>query len=241
VATVFTNGVSAGFYDGPGYTIGLGCQLQVTGACWVLLCDLSDGGPQSPPTGAAESAGTITIGGTSPEFSLAFTASTMQYAAVPAVPTDRLIFAGGDTITFTASGAAVVAFSDRLVAPGPLSVTSPALTNDALSIDTSKDLVFSWSGTSVGMLHFNVRTATAVASSFVSCQFDAAALTGTIPAALLQKLYKTGADTTGTLTTDNSNTKEVPAGDHLVHLAIGSIATTNDGKTPYTSSKVTVF
>jgi hypothetical protein len=240
MANVYSNGVSAGFFDGPGSTLGSNCQLQVMGDCWVLLCDLTDGGQQTP-TGAAESAGTITIGGTAPEFSLAFDPSTMKYAAAPPVPTDRPIFAGGETITFSASGAGVVAFSDRLVAPAPLVVTSPVLTSNALSVDASKDLIFGWSGSSAGMLHFNLRTATIVASSLVSCQFEASALTGTIPAAMLQKLQKTGASTTGTLTTDHSNAKEVPAGDHLVHLAVGSIATTSDGKTPYTSSQITVF
>lgn len=169
----------------------------------------------------------------------------MKYGAVPTVPNDKLIFAGGNSITFAAAGGDVIAFADTVVAPTPLRVTSPALPS-GLSIDTSKDLVFDWTGSSVGMVAFNVRTTTStfgtpLGSSFVSCQFDTSALTGTIPTALLQKLRKTDAITTATLATDLSNTKEVVAGDHRVHLAVGSVVTKADGKTPYTAGQVTIF
>ncbi|HWZ90922.1 MAG TPA: hypothetical protein VNW92_18805 [Polyangiaceae bacterium] len=245
-ATVFNNFVSAGFNDGPGSTFPKGCERQVVGKCGVVLCDFTNGGDQLPAPGAAVSAGTITIGGTAPTFSVAYDAGTQLYGTTPAVPKDRLLFAGGETITFAAAGADVPAFSASLVAPAPLTVTSPALPSGGFSLDTSKDLVFEWTGTSTGLLTFNVRTvtvngATAVASTFVSCQFETSALTGTIPTALLQKLQKTDASTTGALSTDLSNTKEVPAGDFMVHLAVGSLATQADGKLPYTAAQVTIL
>jgi hypothetical protein len=236
VATVFNNAVGAAFVDGPGTTLPKGCSRQVVGKCATLLCDFTNGGSQTTPTGAPSSAGRITIGGTATAFTLDYDATLMKYAAVPQVPTDHLIFAGGSTITFAAAGQDVPAFADSLVAPTPITVTSPAL---PLSIDTSKDLVFDWTGSSAGMIAFNVRTATSnsgttVSSTMVSCQFQASALTGTIPGAILRQLQKTDATTTATLTTDLSSTKEAPAGDYLVHLAVGSLATKADGKTPYT-------
>jgi hypothetical protein len=246
VATVFANSVSAGFFDGPGNSYALGCQREVVGACSVLLCDFTNGGAATPPTGPATSAGTIAVGGTSPTFSVAYDAVTLQYGAVPAVPTDKLLFGGGDTITFTAAGGDVPAFAASVLAPAPITVTSPVLPGDALSIDSSKDLVFAWTGSSVGRIAFNVRTTTSsatttVSSSFVSCQFDVSTLTGTLPTALLQKLRKTDAATTATLGTDLSNTREVVAGDYSVHLAVGSVATKADGKTQYAAGKVTIL
>jgi hypothetical protein len=85
-----------------------------------------------------------------------------------------------------------------------------------------------------------VNAATAIATSFVSCQFDASALKGTIPTALLQKLDKTDATTTAILATDLSSTRELVAGDYSIHLAVGSLATQADGKTPYKTSQVTI-
>ncbi len=137
---------------------------EVVGACSVLLCDFTDGGNQEPPTGAPESAGAITIGGTTPTFSLTYDPGTMQYGSVAAVPTDAPLFAGGNAITFTAAGADVTGFADMLVAPAPLVVKSPVLTS-AFSIDTSRDLVFEWTGSSVGKVAFNVITTTSSAAT----------------------------------------------------------------------------
>jgi len=246
VPTVFTNSLGASFFDGPGYSYFKGCQHQVIGACQIQLCDFANGGDQMPPPGPVASAGTLTVGGTTPTFSLEYNAGTMLYGAVPAVPTDKLLFKGGDTITFAAAGGDVPAFSDSLVAPTQLMVNAPAIAGGALSIDASKDLVFAWSGSSVGAISFNIRTTTAgdaspLAFSFVSCWFAASALTGTIPAAQLKKLTKTDATTTALIGTDLSNTKEAIAGDYQVHLAVGGLATTADGKTPFASTQVTIF
>jgi len=244
--TVFTNSLSAGFNDGPGNTYGKGCQLEFTGACFTLICDLTDGGDQAPPPGAAQSAGNITIGGTVPTFSVAYDPGTMVYNAMPAVPKDKLIFAGGDTITFAAAGADVPAFAASIVAPTSLVATSPVLPSGTFSIETSKDLVFTWTGSSAGGVNFNVRSTTksagtTVSGGIVSCRFEPTALTGTIPAGLLQKLRKTDATTTAALTTDLSNTKEVVAGDHMVLLAVGSVITKADGKTPYKADLITLL
>jgi hypothetical protein len=245
VAGVFLNSVFVGFADGPGSSFTTGCERQVVGACQILLCDYSDGGGTTPPPGAPESAGTVTIGGTTPAFSLDYDAGTKKYVAAPAVPTDQLLFAGGETITFTGAGRDVPAFASTLVAPAPIGVTAPSLAS-GLSIDTGKDLTFSWTGSSAGKIAFNIRTttssaATTTANSFVSCQFDASAPSGTIPTALLQNLTKTDATTTAILTTDHSNAKEIVAGDYSIHLAVGSIATQSDGKTPYKTDQVTIF
>ncbi len=245
VVTVFANSVGAGFFDGPGNWFQKGCQREVVGACWVMLCDYTDGGAEAPPTGAVVSAGAITVGGTTPTFSLTYDMGTMKYGAVPAVPTDKPLYAGGTTVTFAAAGGEVPAFSDSLVTPTPFAITSPSLAGGTLSIDASKDLVFSWSGAAAGILALNIRTTTTsaaaiVAVSFVSCQFKASAQTATIPTAQLQKLTKTGGTTTALIGTDLSSTKEIVAGGYMVHLAVGGVASKVDG-TPYASSQVTIF
>jgi hypothetical protein len=245
VAGVSSNYAGAGFNAGPGNWFAKGCSREVSGACTVVLCDLTNGGNQVPPPGAVRSAGTITIGGTTPAFSLTYDAVTAQYAVVPVVFVDHLLFAGGETIAFSAAGADVPAFNATLVAPSQLTITSPALPAGVFSIDTSKELVFVWTGDSVGKVTFNIVTttssaATAVASSFVSCRFDASALTGTVPVAMLQKLTKTDAATTARLGTDHSNTTEVLAGDYSIHLAVGSAINGTDGKTTYATSQVAI-
>jgi hypothetical protein len=245
VVTVFANSVSAGFFDGPGYWFQQGCRREVAGACSVLLCDYADGGAATPPTGPIVSAGPITVGGTTPSFSLTYDMSTMKYGAAPAVPTDKPLYADGATVTFAAAGAEVPAFSDSLVTPTTFAITSPSLAGGTLSIDTSKDLVFTWSGAAAGNLALNIRTTTtsagvAAAVSFVSCQFKASARTATIPTSQLQKLTKTGGNTTAIIGTDLSSTKEIVAGGYMIHLAVGGVATKVDG-TPYASSQVTIF
>jgi hypothetical protein len=246
VAAVFSNSAGAGFNDGPGNWFENGCKRDVSGACTLVLCDLTNGGNQRPPPGAVQSAGTLTIGGTTPAFSLTYDTVTAQYAVVPAVPSDHLLFTGGETITFSAAGADVPAFTATLVAPAQLTITSPALPVGAFAIDTSKDLVFVWTGASVGKVTFNIgttttSTATAVARSLLSCRFDASALTGTIPIATLRKLPKTDAATTARLGTDHSNTTEILAGDYSIALAVGSAINGTDGKTIYTTSQVTIL
>lgn len=91
-------------------------------------------------------------------------------------------------------------FAENLVAPTPVTLTAPLLPAGALTVDAEKDLVFAWTGASAGKIAFNLRTVTSssvttTAGSFVSCQFDASALTGTIPTALLTMLDKTDATT----------------------------------------------
>ncbi len=243
--SVFTSSAGAGFYDGPGNTYANGCRREVTGACSVLQCNFTDGGAETPAPGAPQSAGTVTIDGTTPAFVFDYDAASGRYLPSPAVPADRLLFAGGDMLTFAASGDTVPAFSDSLVAPAPLVVTAPSLAGGVLSIDTSRDFLFTWEGASAGQLSFNVRSATSASgmvfeSTFVSCQFSASALSGAIPSTLLRRLAKTGASTTATLGTDLSNAKEVVAGDYDVHLAVGSYATTGDGTTPYATTQVTI-
>ena len=212
----------------------------------MLSCTFTDGGAEVPAPGMPQSAGTVRIGGTAPEFTLTYDRASQKYAPVPAVPTDQALFEGGDTVTFSAAGDVAPAFKASLVAPTSVSVTTPALAAGALSIDTNRDLTFAWTGSSAGELSFNVRSQTSgagavLASTLVSCRFPASGGTGTIPSALLQRLAKTDATTAATLTTDLSSAREVVVGDYDIHLAVGSVATTADGKTTYAASKVTIF
>lgn len=246
VAAVFSNYAYAGFNAGPGTWFAKGCTREVSGACTVVLCDLTNGGDQRPSPGATKSAGTVTIGGTNPAFSLAYDTVTAQYTIAPAVPNDHLLFAGGETVSFSAAGADVPAFAATLLAPSQLTITSPALPAGAFAIDRTTDLVFVWTGNSVGEVSVNIVTttisaATTVADSSVGCRFDASALTGTVPAAMLRKLMKTDAATTARLSTDHSTTREVLAGDYGIHLAVGSAINGTDGKTIYGTNQVTIF
>ena len=245
VSGFFVDSVSATFFDGPGYSNGKGCKLEVAGACTTIVCDFTNGGDVAPPPGAFQSAGAITITGTTPPFALDFDGGMMQYLVTPKVPNDKLLFAGGDLITVTAAGGDVPAFSGSVVAPTPLTVTSPTL--GGVTVDTTKDLVFTWTGSSVGKASFYVSTTTTTggtvtSSSWAGCAFDASASTGTIPKAALAKLEKTsGTKTTGNIGGGLGNQVDVVAGDHTIHFNVASVLTQADGKTAYSAGQITIF
>ncbi len=175
------------------------CEPVVIGPCVVISC------VQGTPVGGAGSknvapAGDITIADTTAGKSQVFTASAGGYqftgqSSIPAKP--------GDSITFTAAGGEVPAFSQTLVAP--LAITpSPFACPDAAAdaspsscpISRSQDLAVGWSGgdhgsavvtlSSFGGGCNNPQSCPPLQSTAV-CKFDVSGGAGTIPKAVLSR------------------------------------------------------
>ena len=176
------------------------CTRTVVGTCSFNSCrsDIaSDGGVIVP----AVSAGTLTISGGSTASSTAFP----QPLVIPYDPSasyDYSLHAAtvdlGETLTFTASGAEVAAFSVTTgQTPAYIMVTSPAVTTpigDAgdlgFTLDETHDLTVTWTGGSAGSkteVQLSADGAGNLANE-VDCFFDGAGGTGSVPSSLLTKL-----------------------------------------------------
>jgi hypothetical protein len=138
------------------------------------------------------SAGTLTItGGQAPvvlapvvdsltDGGLAFTYD-VSTVATPISP--------GDSLTITATGATVPAFSVDLVVPQPVTLTSPdpagAMSASGWTISRSRDLPFAWTGGSTGNVRFWVGQSVGATSTIIDCEAPASSGSGVIPAAAL--------------------------------------------------------
>jgi hypothetical protein len=174
------------------------CQWQsVNDNCIVYDCLSSEW------TGAAAaikgtSAGEVTIGNGSGQEVLIPDADgvyPIKYLSAPA-------WNAGDTITFTAEGATVPAFTLTIGVPTPVVATDP-LAPDAgakPAVDRSTPMTFSWTPTDEKVLVAFVQQPLAISPVWdrreLWCTFDGAAGTGTVPAAVLQHL-KLGMGSTG--------------------------------------------
>jgi len=156
-------------------------------SCEVYRC------PPQDDAGATRSAGTLTIAG-------GFLDGSVQvepggdgaYQWVVPYNGDDL-FAPGQTMVASASGAQVPAFGpETIVGPAPLTLTAPMLPTDGgrSALSTSSDLVVAWTGGSPGdqarvlVSGYDSSFAQVVAN----CSFDASAQQGTVPRAAMAYL-----------------------------------------------------
>lgn len=178
-------------------------MVSVTmGACLAsVLCvpPASDAGMVTIPD--TLDVGTITIAGGTGDAGAAvltygpITAGPYMYKGYKSVSGDLQFYAGGDMLTATAAGGADLPAipSQTLIAPTDITITSPACTfSSCPAVDRTVDLVATWTGGGAGKVFFTYETLSATLVTIVSCNFDAAAGTGTVPAALLAHLEKAG-------------------------------------------------
>lgn len=98
------------------------------------------------------------------------------------------LWTGGETLTVTADGKDVPAFTTKLVAPSKLTLTAPTLPAAAAALSVARATPFSatWSGEPVGgagevVLYFDIATGANAFSA--TCTFKASAGAGEVPAA----------------------------------------------------------
>jgi hypothetical protein len=161
------------------------------------------------------SAGTITVTDTSRDAE----AATLSFES----PTDYQVaqgfmWSGGDTVSFSAAGATVPAFSGSLVGTTAPTLLSPTLGVNGFFISASTDLTVTWTpaGPS-GATFFVVLTPVAAAPGMmVGCVSDDSAGTLTVPASLLAQGLPGDLEFGRTVATD------VQAGSYRVQLALTS-------------------
>jgi hypothetical protein len=156
------------------------------GGCSLIDC------PTAPSDGGAPtelSAGDINIYMSelaSPAV-LHFDPTQGQYSAPTFTGTS---FMGGDKVDINAAGDTIHGFSTSLVAPNDITVTAPVATDSVFTIDTNADLDVTWSNGSAGssvVVYVSGDTQPDRYRS-ITCNFDAASGSGTVPVALLSYL-----------------------------------------------------
>jgi hypothetical protein len=166
-----------------------GCTYQVSdgGPCLVTVCPGQS--PNDAGTVSLVSAGALTV-----------TGGAFGDAGIDIAPdnlgsylynTTGPMFSPGDTLTVSAAGATVPAFTAQaLTAPGPIDLTAPAQDGGVLSVPTTQDLELTWTGGTTGA-HFILgldAVFTSGASASAVCTWDASLGSGTIPAGALAPL-----------------------------------------------------
>lgn len=201
--------VTAGFVERPDASPGVFVESTV-GPCAIKTFSTPEVfGPK-----IAESAGDVTItGGAVP---LTLTPDGMnKYAKQKSTTVD--LHAGGETLTISATGATIPAFTRDLVAPSYLDVTSPVqpANNDPLPLDRTQDLVFTWNGGGTG--EFVVLLGDSATS--MTCKFPTTPGTATVPAAALSMLEP---GSHGLFLMQAASTEVVTAGDWTVQIIVAS-------------------
>jgi len=175
-----------------GYYTDGDCVTTTEGACLLRACPTRDG------TVLGEvSAGTITVtssflptGG--------ITLAQNPLGRYPRAPIPGWL--GGEDVTITTTGGAVPAFRETLRTPKSFTVTGPVLVSGQ-RLPRNQDIVLSWSGGSgeVGKIGFTLWKTGGYPVHVLSCEYDFADGTATVPTATLTKLpvgsYLIGAGT----------------------------------------------
>jgi hypothetical protein len=193
------------------------CSEQVSGACTLYRCMPRPGAGGAP----APTAGVIRITGTTAP--LALTPAPDGFYEVMVLQSS--LWMGGETITASAAGDRVPAFSDTLTTPGRITLTAPAVPAGDYRIDRGRDLALTWSGGAAEEVIVTIGLNTSDPFE-LECTFPAAGGAGTIPAAGLS-LLPAGDGYYSALTRKR---KRLSAGAWQVTLRADSNATLPDGR-----------
>ena len=230
VFNTFGYSVSAGFgaLTGGGAKGGASPTSTTIGACTatVLPTTAPDAGTPTPQPPKVLDAGAITVAGAgSPasvvlEFAPVMGAGFSNYKEAMG---NSAFFAGGDTLTVSgAGGPDLPSFAAQtLVAPSGIKLTSPSCSAGCPDLDRTTDLVLTWTGGGAGKVTVTLETISDTSLVLLECKFAAAGGTGTVPAALLQKLEKAGsAGVTGVAVITPKNEVTFPVGDALTTFVV---------------------
>lgn len=191
------------------------CTQSVTAGCTISDC-FHDGGSVFSVCDAGVNAGTLTmtIGGSGPAVMRSATDGTYSGQE------NAAWWAGGETATITASGAAggVPAFTSTLVTPSRLVVTSPS-GSGPLSVTRNQPFTVAWTA-SIGTVsvllgsgkYFFGRSISAVCTSLA----DAGTLT--VPASVTDQLLPTTTNESGAFEVSNDTTATSTAGTFQIRV-----------------------
>lgn len=191
---------------------------------------IADGGLPDAGTPSFPSAGMITTTGGLIDVSVTPGADGLYPVTGGVGP----VFGGGESLTMTALGEGIPAFSGNVVAPGSISLTAPSLMTTPLSIERSADLTFTWTagptdpGLVIALLSGSETDGAGVSRDVaLSCAFGGSGTSGTILASHLANLPGGGAS--GTLTVVSANIERVTASGWMIDLSASLVATADTG------------
>jgi hypothetical protein len=178
------------------------------------------------------SAGTITIAGAGPTFTLLPSNGTLTPEAGSSVAYQLMVddagaVTAGENFAFVASGAVAPAFSANIDVPGAIHMTQPDLdgVSPSLVIDRTAGVLLAWTGGGTGQVIFAInQTAHGMAVS-LSCTYPETAGSGVVPADLLANLTPTSEIDAGslrstTLSLSTSSTETITTGGWRVVASI---------------------
>jgi hypothetical protein len=182
------------------------CTSKVMGECKIADC------PQHTSLIDAQ-AGKITVGSyeLNPD-------ATDEYTGLQFLNT--VAFKPGDSLTVSAEGGSVGAFTETLTVPPLITVTAPVVTNNKLDLPLGTDFDVTWTNGGTGSVVVQILSGTSTAGKHLTCRFDAAKGTATVPAATLAEL--SGA-ATGMLRIGTVEAKQVSAGPSTVSLVVSTL------------------
>jgi hypothetical protein len=208
-------GAVAGFFTQPDPCT----TVESLDRCELVECVKDDSGRYA-------SAGTLTIVGTRELISLA----PSPDGAYGTFQSQNALYAGGETLTFSAAGSDVPAFTGNIIAPAQMQIMSATVLPPGPGdfdpvIEKSQDFIVTWAAPTFGTVE--IMMADPVLEHQLRCRFETSAGTATIPAATLMKLRTNlGWFAVGTL-----GTSELVAGDWSVKLRAGYEPTWSGGVT----------
>jgi len=181
---------AASFYTGTVPTMSPQCTYSTVGACIAAHCTIGTADGGTAATYSLVSAGdvAVTVGTAAP---VAFAVQPGGYYVAPGSSTQPL-FAGGEMITFSTSGAVAPASSTTVQAPAPPTLTVPSQ-SPPYTISRSSDFAFAWTGGGPGQFTVSVQTnpgsiAPGTPYGSVRCVFALGDGSGVIPSAALAVL-----------------------------------------------------
>ncbi len=182
VPSSFSSSIYARFASGPASANP--CVITTSSNCTTTVCT-SDGG-LSETVVTLSSAGTLSIAGTLVDGGISLMPRTngTYYDQL-----NTQLWAGGETLTLSATGAVVPAFSAQtVVAPLDIVVTAPSCaTNNCGTLSRSTPLTVSWTGggSSTVDVDLTVNDSVNLRVGKILCTFPASAGTGVIPTGVL--------------------------------------------------------
>jgi hypothetical protein len=203
-------------------------QTELGGGCTLTECKPNSFETKLP----LQSAGTLTFEGSLADSALKLDFASSETGYTP-VQLPQRPWNGGETLSVSATGAAVPAFADRsVIAPGRVEVTSPVCRDGKCgAISRSTPLTVTWTGDARTELVATLMTGGSGATPAVSLSCRFASSPGTISAETLARLPSGAASNTFGLTPVTSTTFAAGAWDVTLMItgapSAGSFTPTN--------------
>jgi hypothetical protein len=173
--------LGAAFYQALPSSPTTSCSITTDGACVVTVCVGTTPTAMTPPPAGG---GDVTISGPNHSATLHTGSDSSEYQT-----TQSLYWSGGETLSFSSTGAVVGPFSDTLVVPNQIQVTSPYLpAGTTVPISRASGLTLQWSGGGAGEAVFTVGASYSGGSTGAVCRYPAAQSPQVVPSSVLSKI-----------------------------------------------------